>query len=198
MRFARADLYMLRRTLAGLAASVIFSALVFYTSDQYAENARRARAEAQLRFDDAQTLLGNARDDKDNLAAYARDYGRLVESGIIGEESRLVWMENMERLRRQNRVADFRYSIAPQTDYPAQGQVGSQRFDIRSSEMKLNFDLLHEAQLVDFFSALREQSEGWYQLEHCTVQRGGAAPPVNLRAECAGGWITLRHRRAAS
>ena len=105
----------------------------------------------------------------------------------------------MEKLRRQNLVTDFRYSIAPQRIYAPQPPISSGNFDIHFSGMKLQFDLLHEAQLVNFFAALRSQIKGRYQLEGCALQRVGdantpASISAHLKAECSGGWITLKNR----
>jgi len=63
--------------------------------------------------------------------------------------------------------------------------------------MKLQFELLHEMQLVDFFNALRNNDKGWYQLEGCTLNRIAAldtGTATYLAAECSGGWITLHER----
>jgi hypothetical protein len=73
-------------------------------------------------------------------------------------------------------------------------------FDIHYSEMKLQFDLLHEGQLFNFFDALRNQIKGQYQLEGCTLQHidtpeNEATPnATHIKAECNGGWITLKNR----
>jgi hypothetical protein len=62
--------------------------------------------------------------------------------------------------------------------------------------MKLQFDLLHEAQLLDFLAALRSRINGWYQLEGCMLRRAADenAETARITAECSGGWITLKNR----
>ncbi|HYR06033.1 MAG TPA: hypothetical protein VEP71_05055, partial [Gallionella sp.] len=84
-----------------------------------------------------------------------------------------------------------------------QPPVDSGNFNIHYSEMKLRFDLLHEGQLLNFFDALRTDIKGWYQLDGCSLQRSigainedNAPPTAYLRAECNGGWITLKNRNA--
>jgi hypothetical protein len=109
-------------------------------------------------------------------------------------------MEGLEKLRQQNLVVDFRYNITPQRIYTPQPAIDSGNFNIHYSEMKLQFELLHEGQLLSFFDALRSRIKGHYQLEGCKLQRDDiaedAAKPTKISAECSGGWITLKDRNA--
>ena len=139
------------------------------------------------------------------MAIYAGEYGALLERNVIGDGQRLDWMEGLENLRSKKLVTDFHYSIAPQKPFAAQPPIEHGNFNIGYSEMKLQLDLLHEGQLIDFFAALHDGVKGWYQLESCTLERTARvvaeeetkpATPVYLKAECNGGWITLNNRSA--
>lgn len=200
MKFSVPDFALIRWSLLAFCASALASAAILYSSGQYAENALKDRRDAQNLLDDARRRLAAAHEDQKNMTSYAAEYGMLSERGIIGDERRLDWMEDMEKIRRQNLVMDFRYHIAPQKIYAPQPPVDSGNFDIRYSEMKLQFDLLHEAQLLDFFDALHTGIKGWYQLEGCALRRaapetGGSGAP-QIKAECVGGWVTLKNRGA--
>ena len=198
MKFSKADFPLMRRSILALAASLAISVVVLYSSSEYAEKTQRDLRNAQNMLNDARNRLTAANEDKENMAIYAEEYGTLSENKIIGDDQRLDWMEGLEKLRRQNRVTDFRYNIAPQKIYIPQPPIDSGNFDIRYSEMKLQFDLLHEAQLVNFFTALRSQIKGHYHLEGCALQRTAAdtatTTSTHLKAECSGGWITLKNR----
>lgn len=199
MKFSKADFPLMRRSILALAASLAISAVVLYSSGQYAEKTQRDLRNAQNMGNDARNRLTAANEDKENMSIYADEYGTLIERKIIGDDQRLDWMEGLEKLRRQNRVTDFRYNIAPQKIYIPQPPVDSGNFDIHYSEMKLQFDLLHEGQLPSFFDALRSQIKGHYQLEGCALQRvadenAATATSTHLKAECSGGWITLKNR----
>ena len=199
MKLSKSDFPLMRLSILALAASVAISAVVLYSSSEYAEMTQRDLRNARNMLNDARNRLTAAHEDQKNMAIYADEYGALIERKIIGDDQRLDWMEGLEKLRRQNRVTDFRYSIAPQTTYAPQPPIDSGNFDIRYSGMKLQFDLLHEAQLVNFFAALRSQIKGHYQLEGCTLQRvaderSALATSTHLKAECSGGWVTLKNR----
>jgi hypothetical protein len=195
MKFAPSDFALIRWNVLALAAAAFASTLLWYSSSHYAEQTRKNHRETLHQLNEARSRLNMALEDRENMAVYAGEYDRLADSGIVGEDRRLDWMEGLEYLRQQNLVTDFRYNIAPQTPYTPQPPLDSGNFDIRYSEMKLQFDLLHEGQLLDFFAAMRSRVKGWYQLEGCTIQRiAETSPATNLTAECSGGWITLHNR----
>jgi len=209
MKLSKSDFLLMRWSVIAICASLITSTIILYSSGSYAEKSLKDLRNAQSMLNDASTRLTTAGQDKKNMAIYADKYGTLIANKIVGEDQRLDWLEGMEKIRQKNLVMDFRYSIAPQKIYAPQPPIDSGNFDIRYSEMKLQFDLLHEAQLLNFYDALRANIKGWYQLEGCTLQRIGTADnndgggeqtaataTARLKAECSGGWITLKNRNA--
>ena len=205
MKFSKTDLPILRWSILAICSSILVSAAILYVSNTYIGNSQKDLLSARNARNDARSRLAAAQEDRDNMSIYSSEYGALVKRKIIGEEQRLDWIEGMEKLRQMNLVWDFRYRIAPQKVYAPKSPIDSGNFDIHYSEMGLQFDLLHEAQLADFFAALPKHIQGWYQLEGCTLKRlentgQNAAMPsgAQLSAECAGGWITLKNRNVQS
>lgn len=202
MKFSKSDFHLMRFNVLALAAALLAGATFLYISGKYVERTQKELRAAQNRLNDARHRLSMAYEDQKNMAIYADEYRALDQRKIIGDDRRLDWMEGLEKIRQQNPVVDFRYSIAPQKIHAPQPAMDSGNFDIHYSEMKLQFDLLHEGQLLDFFNALRKQISGWYQLDGCALQRvaeedeEGATVAAHVRAECSGGWITLKNRNA--
>ena len=206
MRFSHSDFQLMRWSLAATSVSVILSGIILYGSQQYANHTQMNFLAAQKQMNAARDHLTVAHQDQENLAAYSKDYNVLEDRNVIGDDHRLSWIEGLETLRQKNIVFDFRYNIAPQKAYLPQPAIASGNYDIHYSEMKLQFDLLHEGQLLNFLNALRNQIKGQYQLEGCTMLRNPAnsqddnddddTPLIatNLKAECSGGWITLKNR----
>jgi len=186
----------MRFSMLAICASVLLSGAILYGSNRYANRIQTDHRNAQNLMNEARNYLIAARQDQQNMSAYSDEYGALEDHKIIGDEQRLDWMEGLEKLRAQNLVGDFRYRIAPQKNYAETSALESGGFDIHYSEMQLQFDLLHEAQLVDFFGALHNQTKGRYQLESCSLQRDASDErnSPQLKAECNGGWITLKKR----
>lgn len=201
MKFSTSDFPLIRWSVLAICSSAAVSAIMLVSSSQYEDRTHRDLQSAQSAGNTARSQLIAAHEDKENMAIYADEYGKLMARKVVGDEQRLDWIEGLEKLRKQNLVADFKYSIAPQKTYAPQPAIASGNFDIRYSEMKLNFDLLHEEQLLNFLTALRIQNVGWYQLDGCTLKRSENADPAiqtQLKAECTGGWITLKNRNAKS
>jgi hypothetical protein len=200
MKLANSDIHLMRWSLSAICASALLSGGVLYGSNQYAEHQQNNLRTAQGQMNDARKRLTAARQDQESLSVYAIEYGQLENQNIIGDDHRLDWMEGLEKLRNQNLAVDFRYNIAPQKNYVPQPAIDSGNFDIHYSEMKLQFELLHEGQLLKFFDALHNQIKGRYQLEGCAMQRvasdNGTATSTGakIKAECSGGWITLKNR----
>lgn len=204
MKFSKADFSLMRWNILAICAALLVSMLAIYSSGEYADKTQKDLRNAQRQLADARNRLNAAQDDQKNMAIYADEYGALLERKIIGDNQRLDWMEGLEKIHMQNMAVDFRYNISPQKIYTPHPAVDSGNFDINYSETKLQIDLLHEGQLLNFFTALRKQIKGHYQLEGCTLKRAtansdddeGIAPTVasHLKAECNGGWITLKNR----
>ena len=202
MKFSNTDFHLMRWSILTVCTSILLCGVILYSSSEYADSTQKNRRIAQSQLNDARNRLTMARQDMENLSVFSQEYDTLEKAEVIGDDHRLDWIEGLEKLRNQNLVIDFRYNIAPQKNYAPQPVLDSGNFDIHYSEMKLQFDLLHEGQLLKFFDALRSQNKGWYQLEGCSMQRvatqklSSATAPAQIKAECSGGWITLKNRNA--
>lgn len=202
MKLGKDDLRTLRKSLWGLAVTLLVSGLVIYITEDIELHTKQQLRNAQNAVSAARGQLETARQDAESMNAYSIEYGALLDQKIIGEDKRLDWIEGLEAIRKQDLLHDFRYSIDPQQPYVAQPAIDSGNFDVRASTMKLQLDLSHEGQLLEFVNALRHQSNGWYQLESCTLQRKNIAAiqtvaadgSAHLGAECSGSWITLKNR----
>ncbi len=199
MRISKGDLGVMRRSLITLAIAASCAVALILFSENRSELADKDWHDAQRQLRAAQSELDNARQDQSNMASYLDEYAASVGQHLIGEEPRLDWLESLDKLHQQKLVSDLHYNIAPQKTYTPQPAIDSGSFDIKYSEMKLQLDLLHERQLLDFFDALRKQVKGWYQLDGCSIVRAPGDSQntrVQLKAECTGGWLTLKNRNA--
>lgn len=199
MTFSKSDFRHLRWGLVTLSIALLIVGSTLYVTDKNMTQSRRALSSAQSELNQARNQLSTAQQDRANMDFFMSEYAALAEEKIIGNEQRLDWLEGMEKLRRMNTVTSFTYNIGPQKPFVPLTPIESGNFDVNFSEMKLRFELLHEGQLINFFDALRTNIHGWYQLQGCTLQRVGTGEiaetsPTQLKAECIGGWITLKNR----
>ena len=201
MKLTKGDFPILRWSIIAICASILISAAIVYFTNTYATTTQRDLSKAMQMRNNSRNSLNTAHQDRDNMSIYADEYGSLINRKIVGDDLRLDWIEGMEKLRQNNLVTNFRYNIFPQKRYVPNPPVDSGNMVINYSEMKLQFDLLHEEQLVDFFTALPKNIPGWYQLEGCTLNRSSSHDPndlpgTQLKASCFGGWITLKSRNS--
>lgn len=197
MSFSSADLPIIKWSLGALTLSLTLSAGIIFMSDRYMEKSLKARQTAQQRLADARTQLLSAQSDKENMSTYAYEYNSLLLQKVIGDEQRLDWLEGLERLRQQGIVLDFKYTIAPQQNYVPNPPLDAGNFRLSRSNMALQIDLLHEEQLLRLFSEMRTKLKGWFLLDGCSISRAGTADEIApLKAECTGGWFTMKNRNA--
>lgn len=205
MKLSNSDFRILRWNIIALSIAIVASGMLLYASDHFAKNAAQNSRLAMKMINDARSRLNSALQDRDNFATYTSEYAALEDQKILGDDHRLDWIEGLDNLNQQNLVMDFTYTIAPQAIYTPEPFIDSGNFEIHYSEMKLQLELLHEGQLLNFLNAMNEQIDGFYQLESCSLNRQNSltdinqeplAPEVetNIMAECSGGWITLKNR----
>ena len=197
MSFSKTDLQILKWSLGALFLSIALAAGLISWSEDYLAQSLKNRETAQKQLTDARAQLLAAQSDQENMSAYALEYNALLEQKVIGSEQRLDWMEGLEKLRQQGKVLDFKYTISPQQSYTPKPALDAGNFQLSRSAMKLQFDLLHEEQLLHFFSNLNNQINGWFMLDGCSISRTGTANEVApLKAECTGGWFTMKNKSA--
>lgn len=183
---------------------------VIMVSENLIAQSQRNQREAMRQLNEARSRLATAEEDRENMKTYALEYNTLLKRNVIGNDQRLDWVEGLEKIHKLNRVPGsmgFKYAIAPQKPYLLAPPLDNGNFDVNLSGMTLQFELLHEQQLTAFFDALRTDINGWFIVDHCTLERtaatadddhglraSGAAP--QLKAECTGGWLTLKNRNA--
>jgi len=208
MNFSKADFPLIRTSAIATLASALLSGIIVYASQEFSDYAQTEFRKANNHLNEVRNRRNNALQDREYLETYSKDYESLQASNIIGDERRLDWMEELDKLRRQNLVIDFGYNISPQSIYSSLPTLDSGNLNINYSEMKLQFDLLHEEQLLNFLSAMQKQVPGHYQLQGCKMQLASTnnediednipQASINIKAECTGGWITLKNRNAQS
>ena len=200
MKFSTKDLPHIRGLLIMLALALILGAVLIYVSDGVLTKAQQSKIIADREWSEAHRKLERTKSEKEDLQGYYHQYQNLVEQNVIGIERRLDWIETIEKIRNQLNIFSVKYKLEPQETLNLENNSTSNSFDLHRSNMTLDFSLLHEGQLLNFFDALREEAKGMYLLESCTLTRNDLVRQLrfvpNLQAECTLGWITLNEKNA--
>lgn len=192
MTLSRADFPHLKWSLLIFLSVLCAGSAAIAVSEHYVARAHRAQLAAQHQLDEQRNRLAGANEDRFNIKTYTFEYSALLDRKIIGNDQRLDWIEGLGRISKQHRVLNFKFTIAPQHPYILPPTLSSGNFKPNISDMTLQFDLLHEGQLMDFFDTLRSGVGGMFILDHCTMERNpDPDAAARLKAECTGGWLTL-------
>lgn len=196
MSFSQADLPYIKSSLTIFVLTLAIGGSAVMATQKYAANSQKAKLSAQQQLTDARNKLQAARSDQENMATYTQEYSAIQRREIIGEEQRLNLIEGLEALRKRNRVLDFKYAIAPQQPYKTPAGLDAGNFDIKLSAMTLQLELLHEGQFINFYDSLHRDMTGWFILNKCSMERNGGSNTAQLKADCSGGWLTMKNRNA--
>jgi hypothetical protein len=197
MIFSRADFSYLKWGLLISLFALCAGGAALVVSKNFVSHAQHEQQAAQHQLNTARSQLAAANADQENMKIYTSAYDELLKRNIIGDDQRLNWIEGLEEIRKQHHVLDFNYTIAPQHPYTPPVPLDSGNFKLNISDMNLQFDLLHEYQLMDFFDTLRTGINGWFILDHCAMERNSdSVATAKIKAECTGGWLTLKNRDA--
>ena len=186
----------LRWALLAMLLMVAAGAAALFYAEQFHASAIAGQASAGAAQRDAQGKLARAREEEQELRATAARFQQLAQRGIIGEERRIDWIEQIRRIREARKLFDLQYEIAPQQ--PLDAATTGSAYPFMASPMRLTMQLLHEEDLLGFLDDLTAQAPAYLRTRRCAVDRlpPPATPPVEatpqLRAECELDWITIR------
>lgn len=200
----RDDLRRLAPSLATALVMIALGALAVWFVLQQSQLAQRDRNTAQSQRSASAQRLAQSRDEEQEIKQKIARYNTLVARGIIGEEHRLDWVEQINAIKSARQLYDLQYEIAPQKPIDATilpGTSGS--YEFYASTMQLTLQLLHEGDLLDFLTDLRAKVHADIRPRSCDVARlpksaagstDGRGPQPLLKADCTLDWITVREK----
>lgn len=190
------ELRALQTPLILLLIIVALGAGLIYQLDQTLATTKRELSLQQNQMREARTRLQKSGDEKDIIVRYLPSYQYLQRVGFVGDEQRLNWLEGLRLSNLQTQLFGVQYSIGSQQPYDFASELDPGQLTLQQSVMKLNFQLLHEGDLMNFLAALGKQGAGFFSVNQCRVERLGTGGSIrfqpNLRVDCDIAWITLR------
>lgn len=172
---------------------------VFYQED-YTDQVKKIEQQIQAlksekRFqDEQQKLMGKFRP---RFRAY-------TVKGVFNQEPRLKWVENIKKVEALLKVpAPIRFKLQVRAPYVPTFQIPMGSYALYASPMELEFGLLHEGDLFNFFKRLKKNAHGIFDIKSClinrkdkdSVQSKNLRVAVNLTANCKINWYTMRQEK---
>ena len=193
------DLKRLRWNLLLLVISAIAGGTAMIAAQRFMKAAHQDEQRAQTQQSEVRNRLARARDEERDLRSKFERYRDLDAHGLIGQEHRLDWIEQIRKIKQARRLIDLRYELMPQQPLdPALLPGGGSAFEFMSSTMHLQMQLLHEEDLLNFLNDLRANVTAFVRVRSCNVDRTApdtGGPAAQLRADCLLDWITLREKK---
>jgi len=202
MKLGASDLKRLSFPLAGCLALALAGTACYFAADGYLQETKKLGASAAAQRAEVQARLASATEEEREIKANLQQYQALAARGIIGEEKRLDWVDTITAIKNERRLFNIGYSIEPQRelDYPGFGAGGGVNFV--ASRVKMEIQLLHEEDLLNFIDDLNKRGKSYLSARSCVVQRadrgsGGTTLAPRLQADCVFDLITIRHNKPA-
>ena len=197
MRLPDVDWSVLRGSLI-LAVFALAASVALVGGGQWFHKETQARFDKEQRRFQTNSRRYLAVDEEERLiATHLPSYRKLEQSGVVGEEQLLAWIETLREVSASVRLPSMRYEILPQKEYQPPVAVSTGSLRVYASPMRVQLGLLHEDDLFRFLDTLAQRALGKFSVERCTLRR--AAPAVqtdpakpNLEAECELLWLTIR------
>jgi len=196
------DLLRMRWSLAFLVLAGLAGIIMTTTAREMVRKAETTRQQLTAQQREIRTRLSRASDEEQELRGKIALYQQLLDRGIVGQEERLNWVEQISRVKSARRLLDVQYELSPQkalTDAVFPGGAIAGDYEFMASTMNLQMPLLHEDDLLGFIADLRKSVHAHLLVRDCTIER---LPPANerglsaqLRAACTIDWITLREKK---
>ncbi len=199
MNVARDDLKRLRMPLAVAIVLLVLGTASLIASGYYLDEARTARDATRLTRVAAQERVLRVAEEEREIRDDLVYYEQMSQRGVVGEQSRLDWIESIARIKNDRKLFEIRYNFEAQRplDYP--GLVATGTADFVVSRLKLDMLLLHEGDLLNFLADLQAGIKAHVSVRNCAVTRieRGAAPGATtlqprLRAECQVDLVSVR------
>lgn len=154
-----------------------------------------ALKQADERANEIQKRLRQVNIEEQEIRAKSEYFRRLEARRMVGPEQRLDWVELIESIREQNRLFDIDYEISAQK---AEGAPMGD-YTVNQSEMRFRLPLLHEGDLFEFLTQLKERAPAVIHVKQCEMTRaeGRQAGDPNLEAVCRVQWTTLARKGGA-
>ena len=199
MNIERDDLKRLRMPLAAAIVLLALGAACLITSGYFLDAAKAAQGATKQSRVAAQERVSRVSEEEREIRDNLVYYEQMRQRGVVGEQSRLDWIESIARIKNERKLFEIKYNFEAQKplDYP--GLVATAGAEFVVSRLKLDMLLLHEGDLLNFLADLQASIKAHVSVRSCNVIRveRGAAPSATslqprLRAECQVDLVSVR------
>ena len=198
MRLEKKDWQRLQVTLLFLGVVILAVIALCTLAFKFSSEQEKALKQQQDQLNTARQRFQSSGIEKQMMTEYLPQYQSLISKGLVGEERRLEWVDELRKQHQLNKLFSIKYSIGLQEPYKASFASNLGGFVMNRSVMTLDLDMLHEEDILQLTEALSKKNQEVFMLRECEITRlnaGGALSNqlvANMHAKCALDWLTLR------
>jgi len=191
------DWVYLRGPLIIFAVSILVSVALAMVGMQFEDAQHREYQQAYSSLRSTHQRYRDLVNDIGLLDQYRSLYTDYKDSGLVGKERRLSWIESLEATNSVLRLPLLTYNLRPQEDFERPGFKAKRGVEVKSSPMELNMGLLHEQDLFALFDGLHTSIKNLFTVDSCSLSRDGDIQRsldtrrTNLSSKCTIRWVTI-------
>ena len=165
----RIDWQLLRFPLIMLIASLLVSVGIIAWLKHYSDQRQLVFENTQGAYRQALQSYDNARRDKNLYRQYLDSFSAYQQEGVIGEEQRLSWIEQLQAINKKLKLGSMHYEISPQSDAALPGLTIRGNISVKVSQMTLSAAVLHEADALTLLDQLGAGAQGYFSIKQCDM-----------------------------
>jgi len=138
----------------------------------------------------------------DNLslvaAEYKKQFNRYMPVEQYETENRLYWLDELEKIRVEQKIPQLRYAISVRRPYQYNdGVIGDRGLQVFVSDIKLTLSLMHEADLMRVLESIKKIKKSIHVISSCQLRRLTTGTAIrtsipNVEASCNVKWFTFK------
>ena len=196
----------LPKELSVFLITIAFSTIIILISHSIWQSSAENKQAAQHNLESAKQRYYTALDRKKLLEEFSSKYEQLTNSGIVGNEHRLNWVDIIERTTKNFQIPYLKYKIDKQKSITSPNLTQSYPgLDLLYSIMTLELQLLHEGDLYTVLNSLEKQAKGLFDVQNCLIVRNltqsadllDSRSDKNFSAKCTLNWYTMKKKSLA-
>ncbi|MCZ6526602.1 MAG: hypothetical protein O6928_08660 [Gammaproteobacteria bacterium] len=191
------DWSVMRTSSSILIISLLLGGLLIGSSFYFKEQMKKEYVRNNAGFQSISQRYLAVDEEEKLIKKYYPSFIKLYNQGVIGKEHRLNWIEVLRSAGEAIMLPSLSYEIKSQNIYTPAFSVNLGRYQIFSSEMSLDMQLLHEGDLFSLLKSLDENAKGHYSISRCSMDKrlSGIIDDIsaaNIGVKCDVIWFTIK------
>lgn len=162
---------LLKKPLLVFAALLFFSIALFSGSLFYKQVQLDKESAIKAQMRSTRSNIANIAYDTKLINTYQSTYAGLIDKGFLGEETRLAWIEQLEKTAARLELPDLHYQIDSQHEIKQDLYSTPYGVSLFKSQLTFQTSLLHEGDLLELIADLKTLASGLLIVDHCELSR---------------------------